>query len=130
MSHEIKVTEDLKETSLRQKNDEMVQTDFAFVLVFRVSGMRAPQWMLIRQEKTPRWGILHVSRTCCSLYVMYVFKALFVSAQTLYNAGEKKWGTDESKFIEILCKKSIPHLRQSMSHRCFIKAFFFPNKKQ
>uniref|UniRef100_A0A3Q4HDV6 Annexin n=1 Tax=Neolamprologus brichardi TaxID=32507 RepID=A0A3Q4HDV6_NEOBR len=35
-------------------------------------------------------------------------------AKTLYNAGEKKWGTDESKFIEILCKKSIPHLRQTV----------------
>uniref|UniRef100_A0A669F7G9 Annexin n=1 Tax=Oreochromis niloticus TaxID=8128 RepID=A0A669F7G9_ORENI len=35
-------------------------------------------------------------------------------AKALYNAGEKKWGTDEAKFIEILCKKSIPHLRQTL----------------
>ncbi|XP_048044124.1 annexin A3-like [Megalobrama amblycephala] len=35
-------------------------------------------------------------------------------AKALYNAGEKKMGTDESKFIEILCKRSIPHLRQTI----------------
>ncbi|XP_061439273.1 annexin A3 [Rhineura floridana] len=32
-------------------------------------------------------------------------------AQILYNAGEKKWGTDEGKFIEVLCFSSIPQLR-------------------
>uniref|UniRef100_A0A672MUV2 Annexin n=1 Tax=Sinocyclocheilus grahami TaxID=75366 RepID=A0A672MUV2_SINGR len=35
-------------------------------------------------------------------------------AKALYHAGEKKLGTDESKFIEILCKRSIPHLRQTI----------------
>ncbi|TDH13216.1 hypothetical protein EPR50_G00054970 [Perca flavescens] len=35
-------------------------------------------------------------------------------AKTLYNAGEKKFGTDESKFIEILCQRSIPQLRQTL----------------
>ncbi|KAL2092360.1 hypothetical protein ACEWY4_012158 [Coilia grayii] len=34
-------------------------------------------------------------------------------AKALYNAGEKKLGTDEDKFIEILCKQSIPQLRQT-----------------
>ncbi|XP_074849857.1 annexin A3 [Carettochelys insculpta] len=34
-------------------------------------------------------------------------------AQVLYNAGEKKWGTDEDKFSEILCLRSLPHLKRT-----------------
>uniref|UniRef100_A0A8C3ADH4 Annexin n=1 Tax=Cyclopterus lumpus TaxID=8103 RepID=A0A8C3ADH4_CYCLU len=35
-------------------------------------------------------------------------------AKALYEAGEKKWGTDEGTFIDVLCHRSIPQLRQTL----------------
>nr|ASV49417.1 annexin 3 [Artemia sinica] len=33
-------------------------------------------------------------------------------AETLYNAGEGAWGTDESEFIKIMCRSSYAHLQE------------------
>lgn len=105
----------------------MVQTDFAFVLVFRVSGMRAPQWMLIRQEKTPRWGILHMCHTCCSLYVMYVFKALFVFLLRLFTMPGRRSGAPTNlNSLKSFAKKAFLTWDKVCHIVCFIKAFFSP----
>uniref|UniRef100_F1MWQ2 Annexin n=2 Tax=Bos TaxID=9903 RepID=F1MWQ2_BOVIN len=38
-------------------------------------------------------------------------KALLILANILYNAGEKRWGTDEDAFTDILCLRSFPQLK-------------------
>uniref|UniRef100_A0A8C1LRL8 Annexin n=1 Tax=Cyprinus carpio TaxID=7962 RepID=A0A8C1LRL8_CYPCA len=40
--------------------------------------------------------------------------SIFPTVQILYEAGEKNWGTEESKFIDILCHRSVPQLRQTL----------------
>lgn len=53
---------------------------------------------------------------------------LVLSTQALYEAGEKKWGTDEDKFIDILCHRSVPQLRQSeytLPSTTFFLIFYF-----
>lgn len=35
-----------------------------------------------------------------------------VDAQELFAAGEDKWGTDETKFIKVFCRRSFAHLRK------------------
>uniref|UniRef100_A0A3Q3X2B9 Annexin n=1 Tax=Mola mola TaxID=94237 RepID=A0A3Q3X2B9_MOLML len=71
------------------------QKKLVFDLSKEVSGDFAKALLLLaerRRKKTPR----------CSM------------TQALYNAGEKKWGTDESKFIDILCLRSVAQLRQTL----------------
>ena len=51
---------------------------------------------------------------------IYVFSLV---QQILYNAGEKRWGTDEDAFTNVLCLRSFPQLKLSMDSRCNL--FFF-----
>lgn len=44
---------------------------------------------------------------------VYLTDALLIVFQELFAAGAKKVGTDEEKFVNILGKRSIDHLRQS-----------------
>uniref|UniRef100_A0A672IZY5 Annexin n=1 Tax=Salarias fasciatus TaxID=181472 RepID=A0A672IZY5_SALFA len=51
---------------------------------------------------------------CGELFAVCINLPCHHSTQTLYEAGEKKWGTDEAKFIDILCHRSVPQLRQTL----------------
>lgn len=53
-----------------------------------------------------------------SIYVFSLFQ------QILYNAGEKRWGTDEDAFTDILCLRSFPQLKLSMDSRYNLFIFF------
>lgn len=39
-----------------------------------------------------------------------VLNLCFIWFQDLYEAGEKKWGTDEVKFLTVLCSRNRNHL--------------------
>lgn len=52
---------------------------------------------------------------------IYVFSLV---QQILYNAGEKRWGTDEDAFTDILCLRSFPQLKLSMDSRYNLFFFF------
>uniref|UniRef100_A0A672IWB4 Annexin n=1 Tax=Salarias fasciatus TaxID=181472 RepID=A0A672IWB4_SALFA len=49
-----------------------------------------------------------------ALLILAEVSRLNENSDTLYEAGEKKWGTDEAKFIDILCHRSVPQLRQTL----------------
>ncbi|XP_078284818.1 annexin A4-like [Rhinoraja longicauda] len=46
-----------------------------------------------------------------------------IDAQELFAAGEDKWGTDETKFIKVFCRRSFAHLR-----KVFEEYFLITNK--
>ncbi|XP_069098662.1 annexin A5 [Pleurodeles waltl] len=44
-------------------------------------------------------------------------------AKALFDAGEKKWGTDEETFISILATRSVSHLRKVFDHYMTISGY-------
>ena len=54
-------------------------------------------------------------------------------AQELFQAGERKWGTDESKFNQIIAVRSFPQLRATFDEYVRVSTWMqnavFPPKK-
>ncbi len=53
-------------------------------------------------------------------------RAAEADADAFYRAGEKKLGTDDSKFIEIITSRSIAHLA-AMDRYAVTRAYYKPN---
>ena len=101
---------------------------FPWLLPLRLSDFSA---------RSERHGLSKTSMTCkinLPLFSSHLLKkrqnwvraSICVSSlvqQILYNAGEKRWGTDEDAFTDILCLRSFPQLKLSMDSR--YNLFFF-----
>uniref|UniRef100_A0A8C3AEB2 Annexin n=1 Tax=Cyclopterus lumpus TaxID=8103 RepID=A0A8C3AEB2_CYCLU len=56
----------------------------------------------------------YLASKCSYTETQIIVKQLANVHDALYEAGEKKWGTDEGTFIDVLCHRSIPQLRQTL----------------
>ena len=78
-----------------------------YVYQYTVITESSPDFQLTDESGSLKfWKYLQMSwhLLCC------VLNLCFVWLQDLYEAGEKKWGTDEVKFLTVLCSRNRNHL--------------------